>query len=54
MTSLLLFVTPPVTSFWTWLMFQQPVNAGQIVGMILGIVAVALTVNGKRRERSNN
>lgn len=53
MTSLLLFVTPPVTSFWTWLMFQQPVNAGQIAGMVLGIVAVALTVNGERRERSN-
>lgn len=53
MTSLLLFVTPPVTSFWTWVMFQQPVTAGQIAGMVLGIAAVALTVNGQRREWNN-
>lgn len=54
MTSLLLFVTPPVTSFWTWLMFQHPVDAGQIAGMVLGIVAVALTVNGERSGQSSS
>lgn len=52
-TSVLLFLTPPVTSLWTWLMFGHPVGIGQITGMLLGILAVTLTVRGKRsQERS--
>ena len=51
-TSVLLFLTPPVTSLWTWLMFDQPIGAGQAAGMMLGLVAVALTVRGQRQQNS--
>lgn len=48
-TSVLLFLTPPVTSLWTWMMFGQAISLVQLAGMGLGLVAVVLTVNGQRR-----
>lgn len=49
-TSVLLFLTPPVTSLWTWMMFGQKISLVQLAGMGLGLVAVALTVNGQRKH----
>lgn len=49
-TSVLLFLTPPVTSLWTWLMFGHPIGIGQMSGMALGLLAVVLTVSGQRRQ----
>lgn len=49
-TSVLLFLTPPITSLWTWMMFGQKISLVQLAGMGLGLVAVALTVNGQRQS----
>ena len=50
-TSVLLFLTPPVTSLWTWLMFGHSVGVGQMFGMFLGVLAVVLTVSGQRTPK---
>ncbi len=50
-TSVLLFLTPPVTSLWTWLMFGHSVGVGQMFGMLLGLLAVVLTVSGQRKPK---
>ena len=44
LTSALLYLTPPVTSFWAWAMFGQVPNAQQLGGLALGGLAVALIV----------
>ncbi|WP_301925824.1 DMT family transporter [Corynebacterium glaucum] len=53
-TSVLLFLTPPVTSLWTWMMFGQEISLVQLAGMGLGLIAVALTVRGQRRATSQS
>lgn len=50
-TSVLLFLTPPVTSLWTWLIFGHSVGVGQMFGMLLGLLAVVLTVSGQRKPK---
>lgn len=41
-TSLLLYLTPPVTTLWAWAMLAQSPSLGQVVGLGLGAVAVTL------------
>lgn len=41
-TSMLLFLTPPVTSLWAWAMTSNPPSLVQVCGMVLGCVSVAV------------
>jgi drug/metabolite transporter (DMT)-like permease len=41
-TSALIYLTPPVTLVWAWLMFGQPMSIYTIVGLALCFVGVAL------------
>lgn len=40
--SALLYLTPPTTLLWTWLMFGDPVGAGALAGMGVCVLAVWL------------
>ncbi|WP_209310780.1 DMT family transporter [Streptomyces spiramenti] len=42
-TSLLLYLTPPVTTVWAWVMFSETPGAAQWVALTLGGVAVLLS-----------
>lgn len=50
-TSVLLYLTPPVTTLWVWAMFADPPGTGQVVGLCLGAVAVALALPSRDRFR---
>jgi drug/metabolite transporter (DMT)-like permease len=43
-TSMLLFLTPPVTSLWAWAMTGAPPSLAQVFGMVLGCVSVVVFV----------
>jgi drug/metabolite transporter (DMT)-like permease len=47
-TSSLIYLTPPVTLVWAWLMFGQPMSLYTIIGLVLCLVGVALA-RGERR-----
>ncbi|HVZ02813.1 MAG TPA: DMT family transporter [Dongiaceae bacterium] len=47
-TSSLIYLTPPVTLVWAWLMFGQPMSLYTVAGLVLCLVGVALA----RGERS--
>lgn len=40
--SALLYLTPPTTAVWSWLMFGDPVGAGAVAGMAVCTVAVVM------------
>jgi drug/metabolite transporter (DMT)-like permease len=40
--SALLYLTPPTTLVWAWLMFGAPVGAGALAGMCVCVLAVRL------------
>jgi drug/metabolite transporter (DMT)-like permease len=40
--SALLYLTPPTTLVWSWLMFGEPVGPGSLAGMAVCAVAVVL------------
>lgn len=44
-TSMLLFLTPPVSAIWAWTMLGDRIGAPQLIAMGLGIVAVLLTAS---------
>ncbi|MFN7242241.1 MAG: DMT family transporter [Dietzia cercidiphylli] len=44
-TSMLLYLTPPVSAIWAWAMLGDRIGAPQVIAMGLGIVAVLLTAN---------
>ncbi|PWV54782.1 DMT family transporter [Nocardiopsis sp. L17-MgMaSL7] len=46
--SALLYLTPPTTLVWTWLMFGDPVGAGALAGMAVCVVAVLLVRSHER------
>ncbi|MFO7481265.1 DMT family transporter [Oceanibaculum nanhaiense] len=39
----LIYLTPPVTMIWGWLMFAEPITTSAIVGFVICIVGVLLT-----------
>jgi drug/metabolite transporter (DMT)-like permease len=39
----LIYLTPPVTMIWGWLMFSEPITTPAIVGFVVCIVGVLLT-----------
>lgn len=47
-TSVLLYLTPPVTTLWAWAMFGQEPSMWQIVALCLGAVGVALALHEVR------
>jgi drug/metabolite transporter (DMT)-like permease len=49
-TSSLIYLTPPVTLVWAWLMFGQPMSIYTIAGLALCLVGVALA-RGERNAR---
>lgn len=52
LTSMLLYLTPPVTTFWAWAMFGDAPTAVQLGGLTLGALAVALAISGTGRGPS--
>ncbi|GAA1054690.1 DMT family transporter [Dietzia natronolimnaea] len=44
-TSMLLYLTPPVSAIWAWAMLGDRIGAPQVIAMGLGIVAVLLTAD---------
>ena len=44
-----LYLTPPVTMFWTWLMFGDRIGVFGIVGLLITAIGVALTNLAKHR-----
>ncbi|MBR8740213.1 DMT family transporter [Nocardiopsis sp. MG754419] len=44
--SALLYLTPPTTMLWTWLMFGDPIGAGALVGLAVCLAAVWLVRTG--------
>lgn len=47
-TSVLLYLTPPVTTFWAWAMFGQEPSIWQAVALCLGALGVTLALHGAR------
>lgn len=47
-TSTLLYLTPPVTAVWAWLMLGEVLSAQQVGGLALSLLAVGLAVPGWR------
>lgn len=47
-TSMLLFLTPPVTSLWAWAMTGDAPSVVQVAGMVLGLGAVLVSVMPRR------
>lgn len=47
-TSMLLYLTPPVSGVWAWAMLGDSLGGAQIVAMVLGIIAVYLAAGGRR------
>ncbi|OOC53395.1 MULTISPECIES: DMT family transporter [Nocardiopsis] len=48
--SALLYLTPPTTLVWSWLMFGDPVGPGALAGMAVCTVAVVLVSTGGVKE----
>ncbi|MBB1026166.1 DMT family transporter, partial [Dietzia sp. DQ11-38-2] len=44
-TSMLLYLTPPVSAIWAWAMLGDRVGAPQLIAMGLGVVAVLLAAD---------
>ncbi|HMT49239.1 DMT family transporter [uncultured Dietzia sp.] len=51
-TSMLLYLTPPVAAIWAWAMLGDRIGAPQLIAMVLGIVAVLLTVSAGRNDHT--
>nr|WP_241731076.1 MULTISPECIES: DMT family transporter [unclassified Dietzia] len=51
-TSMLLYLTPPVSAIWAWAMLGDRIGAPQVIAMGLGIVAVLLTSKSGSGGRS--
>ena len=47
----LMFLMAPVTAVWGALMFGEPFGAQTVVGLTLGLLAVAVVHRGERRDR---
>ncbi|WP_405217471.1 DMT family transporter [Agrococcus sp. Ld7] len=47
--STLLYLTPPTTMLWVWLMFGVPVSVLGIVGMVVAAVGVVIVLSAQRR-----
>ncbi|MFE0016016.1 DMT family transporter [Mesorhizobium sp. NPDC059054] len=39
----LIYLTPPVTMIWGWLMFSEAITAGAVIGFVICIIGVFLT-----------
>ena len=51
--SVLLYLTPPTTMIWVWLMFGVPITLLAVVGMAISAVGVALVLRSRSaRDRS--
>jgi len=56
--SSLIYLTPPVTTIWAFLMFGEPISQGAIAGFLLCLTGVWLARNRNRvavtpRQRAN-
>jgi drug/metabolite transporter (DMT)-like permease len=51
--STLLYLTPPTTMFWAFLMFDEPVNAVGFLGLVISGVGVFLVLRGRRSAPRN-
>lgn len=49
-TSTLLYLTPPVTTLWAWMMFSQQPTAGELMALVVGAVAVALIMTPRQKH----
>lgn len=52
-TSMLLYLTPPVSGVWAWAMLGDSLGGSQIVAMALGFVAVFLAAGGRLPRRQS-
>ncbi|GAA1480723.1 EamA family transporter [Gordonia sinesedis] len=50
-TSLLLYLTPPVTTLWAWMMFSDTPSPAQWLGLVVGAAAVGLAWPWRRSAR---
>lgn len=51
--STLLYLTPPTTMLWVFLMFRTPVTVAGLVGLVVSAVGVLLVLGGRRaRDRA--
>ena len=46
-TSMLLYLTPPVSAVWAWAMLGEGIGAPQVAAMVLGMVAVLLATGSR-------
>jgi len=45
--STLLYLTPPTTMAWVWLMFGEPITATGIVGLVISAIGVRTVLNAR-------
>lgn len=50
--STMLYLTPPTTMLWVWLIFGVPVSPLGIVGLIVAAAGVAIVLTAQRRGRA--
>jgi drug/metabolite transporter (DMT)-like permease len=52
--STLLYLTPPTTMLWVFLMFRTPVTITGLVGLVVSAVGVLLVLRGRRTTQRNS
>lgn len=50
--STMLYLTPPTTMLWVWLVFGVPVSLLGLVGLAVAAVGVAVVLVAQRRSRT--
>ena len=45
--SVLLYLTPPTTMLWVWLMFGVPITLPSVVGMAISAIGVTLVLRSR-------
>lgn len=48
--SVLLYLTPPTTMLWVWLMFGVPITLAAVVGMAISAVGVTMVLRSRSRS----
>jgi drug/metabolite transporter (DMT)-like permease len=47
----ILYLSPPVTMIWAWIMFGEPLSWAMAAGLVVSLVGVVMVARGRVAER---